>query len=398
MDTIPPSLYNRFYRYGTGCRIALGGVLSLPEQTAIGAGVLVREGYRWEIPSPDKNGSPRIVIGDRCECSRFLTIHATGKVELKADVMTGPHVFITDVMQAWERDDRGPARVTIGESSWIGAHSSILGHVKIGKGCVVGAGSVVLQDVPDYCVVAGNPAEFRRIYEPASGEWIRVHSEAEAREVLARRRVEPLLSICLPVHNQTEALRSCLESIYAQTDDAGLIEVCIYDDASTEETGEIASYYENLYRSLRYFRNPAPVVHSLLNVQAADMARGKFIMLHDPGRPLLHDSLVPFLNVLHTHPDCSIILTQRSPLRRTSQPERYEGLSEYVRHTAARSVSPLPLVLNRLGWEEAAYSVQAQDDLDPWVSRQYAMLQSNPHFCLCRYTLTEAVEHIRTGE
>ena len=30
--------------------------------------------------------------------------------------------------------------------------------VKIGKGCVVGAGSVVTKDVEDYCVVVGNPA------------------------------------------------------------------------------------------------------------------------------------------------------------------------------------------------------------------------------------------------
>ncbi|MFD1905151.1 acyltransferase [Paenibacillus rhizoplanae] len=137
--------------------IASDGVLSLPEQTAIGTGVMVREGYRWEISSPSKDGSPRILIGDRCECSRFLTIIASGKVELKADAITGPHVYINDARQDWEKGGNPSDTLIIGEGSWIGAHSSILGPVKIGKGCVVGAGSVVLRDVPDYCVVAGNP-------------------------------------------------------------------------------------------------------------------------------------------------------------------------------------------------------------------------------------------------
>ncbi|MEK3792210.1 glycosyltransferase [Paenibacillus sp. FSL R7-0204] len=387
MDTIPPSLYYRLYRYGTECRIASDGVLSLPEQTAIGSGVLIREGYRWDIPSPAKDGSPRIVIGDRCECSRFLTIHATGKVELKADVITGPHVYITDARQGYEKEENGSNTVTIGEGSWIGAHSSILGQVKIGRGCVVGAGSVVLRDVPDYCVVAGNPAEFRRIYEPSSGEWGRVHSEAEAREVLERRSKEPLLSICIPVRNQAEELRRSLESIYAQTGDDGLIEVCVLDDAPAEETEQIAHHAGNLHRSFRYHRNSAAAAGSHFNIQAAGMARGKFIMLYEPGAPFLPNALIPFMNVLHTHPDCAIILVQPALIRTPPQTERLKGLSEFHRLTASSSSSPIPVALNREEWERTADSAQAKDYLDPWVSRQHALLQLNPQFCVCRYTM-----------
>ncbi|MEK3716555.1 MULTISPECIES: glycosyltransferase [unclassified Paenibacillus] len=395
MDTIPPSLYYRLYAYGTGCRIASDGVLSLPEQTAFGAGVLVREGYRWNIPSPAMNGSPRIMIGDRCECNRFLTITATGKVVLKADVITGPHVFITDARQVWDKKSSSASTVVIGEGSWIGAHSSILGNVKIGKGCVVGAGSVIMRDVPDYCVVAGNPAEFRRIYEPTSGEWIRVHSEGEAREVLERRSKEPLLSICLPVHNQAGELRRALESIYTQTDDAGIIEVCVLDDASADETEEVARHYEDHHHSFRYLRNPAHAGEGLLNIQAADMARGKFIMVHEPGISFLNGSLNRFLNVLHTHPECAIVLIQPELIHRSPQTERLEGLSEFVRHAATGASPPLPLVLNRREWERTADLVQAGNFVNPWVSRQYALLQSNPHFCLCRYKMTDPPIHLQ---
>lgn len=40
----------------------------------------------------------------------------------------------------------------------IGAKATIIGSIKIGQGSVIGAGSVVVKDVPPYSVVAGNPA------------------------------------------------------------------------------------------------------------------------------------------------------------------------------------------------------------------------------------------------
>ncbi len=47
--------------------------------------------------------------------------------------------------------------VTIGEDSWVGNGALIMAN--IGKKCVVGAGSVVTSDIPDYSIVAGNPAK-----------------------------------------------------------------------------------------------------------------------------------------------------------------------------------------------------------------------------------------------
>ena len=50
----------------------------------------------------------------------------------------------------------------IGENSFIGARSIIMPGVQIGRGCIVGAGSIVTKDVPDNCAVAGNPAQIIR--------------------------------------------------------------------------------------------------------------------------------------------------------------------------------------------------------------------------------------------
>jgi acetyltransferase-like isoleucine patch superfamily enzyme len=52
--------------------------------------------------------------------------------------------------------------VTIGNDVWIGINSTILSGVTIGNGAIIGAGSIVTKNVPDYAIVAGNPARLIR--------------------------------------------------------------------------------------------------------------------------------------------------------------------------------------------------------------------------------------------
>ena len=47
-------------------------------------------------------------------------------------------------------------KIQIGEDTWIGNGSLVMANV--GKKCIIGAGSVVTRDVPDYSIMAGNPA------------------------------------------------------------------------------------------------------------------------------------------------------------------------------------------------------------------------------------------------
>lgn len=54
---------------------------------------------------------------------------------------------------------RGPVR--IGAYTFIGAGSAVLPGVSIGKGCLIGAGSLVTRDIPDYSVAVGNPAQVK---------------------------------------------------------------------------------------------------------------------------------------------------------------------------------------------------------------------------------------------
>lgn len=61
-----------------------------------------------------------------------------------------------------KNDDRPEERPTIGDNVTLGANVVIIGNVCIGNNVIVGAGSVVVKDVPDNCVVVGNPAHIIR--------------------------------------------------------------------------------------------------------------------------------------------------------------------------------------------------------------------------------------------
>lgn len=59
--------------------------------------------------------------------------------------------------------------VTIGDNVWIGGGVSIIPGVNIGKNSVIAAGSVVIRDIPENVVAAGNPCKvIRKITEKDS--------------------------------------------------------------------------------------------------------------------------------------------------------------------------------------------------------------------------------------
>ena len=63
-------------------------------------------------------------------------------------------------------------KVSIGEGSYIGINAVIVGNVKIGKHCVIGANSIVNKDVPDFCVAVGCPVKIIKSYN--ENGWCRL--------------------------------------------------------------------------------------------------------------------------------------------------------------------------------------------------------------------------------
>lgn len=125
----------------------------------------------------------KIIFGNNIRIAHHFQISCANLVSISSDVNIAPFVFISDHNHKFEDpqipiNDQGisldeNASVIIGQGSWIGTKATIIGNVKIGKHCVVGANSVVTKDIPDYCVAVGSPAKVIRHYDFDSGKWIR---------------------------------------------------------------------------------------------------------------------------------------------------------------------------------------------------------------------------------
>jgi maltose O-acetyltransferase len=98
-------------------------------------------------------------IGAHCYINGFagLTIGTGVTIAHGAMVFTDSGPNTSPWLQQHYPITEGP--ITIGDDVWIGAGAMILPGVKIGNKCVIGAGSVVKNDVQDGSVVAGSPAK-----------------------------------------------------------------------------------------------------------------------------------------------------------------------------------------------------------------------------------------------
>ena len=75
----------------------------------------------------------------------------------------GGHKFDRLDIPMAHQSDEPKTPLVIKDDVWIGARTIVLpGCTRIGKGVIIGAGSVVTKDLPDYAVAAGNPARVIR--------------------------------------------------------------------------------------------------------------------------------------------------------------------------------------------------------------------------------------------
>lgn len=106
-----------------------------------------------------------IVIGDDVGVSG-CTISAHRSVRVGNRVLIGSGALVTDSdAHPVDPDERRQMKdgvslsVVIEDDVFVGARAIVLKGVTIGRGSVIGAGAVVVRDVPPYSIVAGNPAK-----------------------------------------------------------------------------------------------------------------------------------------------------------------------------------------------------------------------------------------------
>ena len=109
--------------------------------------------------------SETITIGDYSAIGN--NAHLQGTIHMGKYIMMGPNVKMYSRNHC-SKDINKPMcfqgyasdrPIYIGDDVWIGESAIILSGVHIGNGCIIGAGAVVRDNIPEYAVVAGNPAK-----------------------------------------------------------------------------------------------------------------------------------------------------------------------------------------------------------------------------------------------
>lgn len=105
--------------------------------------------------------SPDVVLGRNCKIQNNVSVY-TG-VNCEDDVFLGPSMVFTNVINpraaVSRKSEYKPTLIKRGAS--VGANATIVCGHTLGQYCLIGAGSVVTKDVPDFALMVGNPA--RRI-------------------------------------------------------------------------------------------------------------------------------------------------------------------------------------------------------------------------------------------
>lgn len=161
----------RFKSCGQNVRIEHLGLLKGAKYISIGEKTDIQQ-YTY-LTAWDKCGdtsfTPAITIGSDCHIGAFNHITCINKIVIEDGFVSGKWVTITDnshgdtdletlLMPVSKRPIVSKGPVIIGKNVWVGDKATILPGITIGDGVVIGANSVVTKDVPQYCVVGGNPA------------------------------------------------------------------------------------------------------------------------------------------------------------------------------------------------------------------------------------------------
>jgi acetyltransferase-like isoleucine patch superfamily enzyme len=132
----------------------------------------------------------RIDIGDHALIGPGSQIISSFGIAIGAGAMLASGVYISD--SDWHgtydrtREAGQAAPVVIEDNVWLGLRVIVGKGVRIGKNSIIGAGSVVTQDIPANVIAAGNPASVRRELDPNTAFRTRADYFADPRALAAQ--------------------------------------------------------------------------------------------------------------------------------------------------------------------------------------------------------------------
>lgn len=144
----------------------------------IGANVRIGDNARLSI----YGAKAKIIIDDGVYAGANISIITADTVKIEKNVLLASYISIighNHGMNPESKDNYGKqpllgAPTCIKEGAWIGERVCILPGVTIGKKAIIGSGSVVTKNIPDYSIAVGNPAKVLKRWNFETHKWERV--------------------------------------------------------------------------------------------------------------------------------------------------------------------------------------------------------------------------------
>jgi acetyltransferase-like isoleucine patch superfamily enzyme len=146
---------------------------------------------------PDEDGRGGIEIGRFTLISPGVRISSAARIVIEDDCMLANGVYITDAdwHGIYDRISFGrTAPVHLKKNVWVGDSAIVCKGVTIGQNSVIGAGAIVVDDVPDNCIAVGNPATVVKHLDPDApfktrADWYRAPARLDRQFVLWEQAV-----------------------------------------------------------------------------------------------------------------------------------------------------------------------------------------------------------------
>lgn len=124
----------------------------------------------------------RLKIGNNVDVGNNAFIVANNDIEIGDNVIMAPYVYISDHLHCFDNIYKELHKqpltqggfVKIEDNVFIGTKACVLPNTVIGRHSVIGAGAVVVKNVPPYSVAVGNPARVIKKYDFKKKKWIEI--------------------------------------------------------------------------------------------------------------------------------------------------------------------------------------------------------------------------------
>ncbi|WP_316736884.1 acyltransferase [Pedobacter aquatilis] len=125
------------------------------------------------------NGVGDVIIGNKTIIGMGCVV--IGPVHIGSNVMFAQNIVVSGLNHGYEDVTVSPAfqkvvckQIEISDDVWIGANCVITAGVTLGKHSIIGAGSVVTKDIPEFSIAVGNPAKVIKKYNHELSVWEKV--------------------------------------------------------------------------------------------------------------------------------------------------------------------------------------------------------------------------------